>query len=124
MATSEERIKILRMLEEGKINAEEASRLLRALTKSKDEQPVTPADGSQRWLRVRVTDLQRERTSVNVNLPMDLVNVGLRMGARFSPEMEGLDLDEISEALRQGLTGKIVDVIDEEEGQRVEVYVE
>jgi hypothetical protein len=124
MATSEERIKILKMLEEGKINAEEASRLLRALTKTKGEQLNVPSDGSQRWLRVRVTDLQRERTSVNVNLPMDLVNVGLRMGARFSPEMEGLDLDEISEALRQGLTGKIVDVIDEEEGQRVEVYVE
>lgn len=124
MTTSEERIKILKMLEEGKISADEASRLLQALTKAKSERSSDLSEGSQRWLRVRVTDLQRDRTSVNVNLPMDLVNVGLRMGARFSPEMEGLDLDEISEALRQGLTGKIVDVIDEEEGQRVEVYVE
>jgi hypothetical protein len=124
MTTSEERIKILKMLEEGKISADEASRLLQALTKAKSERSGDFSEGSQRWLRVRVTDLQRDRTSVNVNLPMDLVNVGLRMGARFSPEMEGLDLEEISEALRQGLTGKIVDVIDEEEGQRVEVYVE
>lgn len=124
MTTSEERMKILKMLEEGKITADEAARLIRALTKSKSERTTNLSEASQRWLRVRVTDLQGERTSVNVNLPMDLVNVGLRMGARFSPEMEGLDIDEISDALRQGLTGKIVDVIDEEEGQRVEVYVE
>ena len=55
---------------------------------------------------------------------MRLVNVGLRLGARFVPEMEGLDVEELAEALRQGLTGKIIDVIDEDEGQRVEVYVE
>jgi hypothetical protein len=46
------------------------------------------------------------------------------MGARFVPDMEGLELEELAEALREGLTGKVMDVMDEEQGQHVEVYVE
>ena len=123
MADSEERIKILKMIEEGKITAEEGTRLLGALSKGdrqRDDVPLTEA----KWMRVRVTDLDSGKTSVNVNLPIGLVNVGLRMGARFVPDMEGYEIEEISEALRQGLTGKIVDIVDEDEGKRVEIYVE
>ncbi|HKZ55922.1 MAG TPA: hypothetical protein VJ123_10605 [Anaerolineales bacterium] len=123
MANSEERLKILRMIEEGKITAEEGARLLAALSKAERRRTTPPQSGS-RWLRVRVTDVATGKASINVNLPMGLVNVGLRMGARFVPEMQGMDLEELAEAMRQGLTGKIVDVVDEEQGQRVEVYVE
>jgi hypothetical protein len=123
MVTSEERMKILKMVEDGKINAEEASQLLKALNKQERRRPPV-AEGDARWLRVRITDLDSDRASVNVNLPINMVNVGLKMGARFIPEFEGLDLEELGEALRQGLTGKIVDVVDEEDGQHVEVYIE
>ncbi|MEW6566678.1 MAG: hypothetical protein AB1449_00635 [Chloroflexota bacterium] len=123
MATSEERMKILKMVQEKKITAEEAVKLLNALGKA--EQRQQPAgEGESRWLRVRITDMNSGKQSVNVNLPLGLVNVGLKMGARFIPDMEGVQVEELAEALRQGLTGKIMDVIDEEEGQRVEVYVE
>jgi len=123
MANSEERLKILRMIEEGKISAEEGARLLAALSKA-ERRRTTPPQSESRWLRVRVTDVATGKASINVNLPMGLVNVGLRMGARFVPEMQGMDLEELAEAMRQGLTGKIVDMVDEEQGQRVEVYVE
>jgi hypothetical protein len=73
---------------------------------------------------VRVTEPNKDKASVNVNLPLNMVNVGLKMGARFIPEFEGLDLEELGEALRLGLTGKIVDVVDEEDGSHVEVYIE
>jgi hypothetical protein len=33
-------------------------------------------------------------------------------------------MSEIMEALRSGVTGKIVDVMDEEDGEHVEIYVE
>lgn len=123
MARSEERMKILKMVQEKKITAEEAVRLLTTLEKA--EQRRRPAgQGESRWLRVRITDMNSGKQSVNVNLPLGLVNVGLKMGARFIPDMEGVQVEELTEALRQGLTGKIVDVVDEEEGQRVEVYVE
>ena len=124
MATTEERVKILKMLEEGKLTADEAARLLKALSKTSSARVKPSSDEGSKWLRVRVTDLEAERTSVNVNLPLDLVHVGLRFGARFVPEMDGLDVEELENALRQGLTGKIVDVVNEIEGERVEVYIE
>ena len=49
---------------------------------------------------------------------------GLRVGAQFAPEMDGLDLGELSEILRSGADGKIVEVIDEEDGEHVEIYIE
>lgn len=123
MVTSEERIKILQMLEDDKISAEEASALLKALGRQEKRRgPAVPPE--PRWLRVRVTEPDKKRASVNVNLPLNMVNVGLKMGARFLPEFEGLDLEELGDALRQGQTGKIVDVVDEEDGSHVEVYIE
>ena len=123
MASSEERLKILKMVEEGKISPEEAARLLAAVSKAERRRAsTTSAEG--RWLRVRVTDMDSGKMAVNVNLPVSLVNVGLRMGARFVPEMEGVSLNELDEAIRRGVTGKIIDIVDEQERQRVEVYVE
>jgi hypothetical protein len=123
MATSEERMKILKMIEETKISAEEGARLLAALAKAERKRGAA-GPGEGRWLRVRVTDVDSGKTAVNVNLPISLVNVGLRMGARFVPEMEGVSMDELEESIRQGVTGKIIDIVDEQERQRVEVYVE
>jgi hypothetical protein len=123
MATSEERLKILKMIEERKISPEEGARLLAALAKA-ERKRATASPGEGRWLRVRVTDIDSGKTAVHVNLPVSLVNVGLRMGARFVPEMEGVSMSELEESIRQGVTGKIIDIVDEEEGQRVEVYVE
>jgi hypothetical protein len=123
MATSEERMKILKMIEERKISSEEGARLLAALAKAERKRAAV-APGEGRWLRVRVTDVDSGKTAVNVNLPISLVNVGLRMGARFVPEMEGVSMDELEESIRRGVTGKIIDIVDEQERQRVEVYVE
>lgn len=125
MVSSDERLKILQMLEEGKITAEEASNLIRALGKQeRKRRPTSTSQTEPRWLRVRVFEANKDRASVNVNLPINMVNVGLKMGARFIPEFEGLDLEELGEALRAGVTGKIIDVVDEEDGSHVEVYIE
>lgn len=123
MADTHERLKILKMIEEGKISAEDGARLLAALSKG-DRQRTVPQAGEAKWLRIRVTDSDTGKVTVNVNIPIGLVNVGLRMGARFVPDMEGFELEELSEALRQGLKGKVMDIIDEDEGQRVEIFVE
>ena len=122
--SSEERVKILIMVEEGKITVEEGARLIEALNKQ-TRQPTTKQAGEAQWLRVKVMDLNTGKESVRVNLPISLVNVGMKMGARFVPDAEAESMmEDLAEALKQGLTGKIVDVIDEEEGQRVEVFVE
>jgi hypothetical protein len=126
MATSEERMQILKMIEEGKISASDGAELLRALDRDTSAKPSEPLKGASapRWFRVRVTDLSTGKNKVNVNIPMGLVNVGMKMGARFAPEMEGFDFEELTEVVRSGASGKVMDVIDEEEGERVEIFVE
>lgn len=127
MATTEERLQILKMIEEGKISAAEGAELLRALeTKGDRPSPPEPMKGASnpRWFRVRVTDVQSGRNKVNINIPMGLVNVGIKMGARFAPEIEGERLESILEAVRSGQLGKVMDITDAEDGERVEIFVE
>ena len=127
MATTEERLQILTMIEEGKISAAEGAELLRALeTKGERGPALEPMKGTSnpRWFRVRVTDVQSGRNKVNVNIPMGLVNVGIKMGARFAPQIEGKELNTIMDAVRSGQLGKIVDIVDTDDGERVEIFVE
>lgn len=131
MPTTEERMRILQLVSEGKITAEDGVRLLEALrvsdagsSSSKESAPTPPAGAPPRWFRVRVTDLNSGRDKVNINIPMGLVNVGLKMGARFVEDQEGVDFQELAAAVQSGHTGKLVEVEDIEQGERVEIYVE
>jgi hypothetical protein len=131
MATSEERLKVLKMVQDGKITPEMAAELLKALDASTSRAvsedlnvPGYPGRGSGRFFRVRVTDTDTGRTRVNVRLPLGMVNAGIRMGMRFSPEVEGLDAAKLAEALASGETGQIMDIYDDEDGEHVEVYIE
>ncbi len=124
MAINEERMRILRMIEQKQISAEDGAKLLAALNAGSDQ--AAPVDGPRnaRWLRIRVTDRPSGKAKVNVNIPLGLVEVGLKMGARFAPEMAGMDVNAIQAAIREGMSGKIVEVDDEEDDERVEIFVE
>lgn len=130
MANAEERMKILKMIEEGKISADEGSKLLSALSESRRNVPTPPRPPSMgggsapRWLRIRVTDTRTGRSKASVQIPLALVDAGMKIGAHFAPEVEGVDMSNVMEALRMGVTGKIIDVTDEEDGEHVEIYVE
>ena len=125
MSIKEERMQILKMIEDGTITADEGAKLLAALEEGacKGEQNAAPG-GQARWMRIRVTDLNTGRAKVNINLPMGLVRLGVKMGARFAPEMEDIDLDEVIQAIKEGAQGKIVEVEDEEDNERVQIYIE
>jgi len=141
MSTSEERLQILHMVQEGKITAEEGMHLLEALASAPSrtvppapaERPPVPQPPASleipslrtpRWFRVRVTDTQTGKVRVNIRLPINVINAGIKMGARFSPEVEGLDMDELAGLINSGTIGQIVDVFDEEDGEHVEVFLE
>lgn len=125
MATAEERMEILKMVQSGQVSAEEGAQLLRALKEEEEprltREPVTSTQQPRR-LRIRVSDLETGRHKVNINLPWNLINVGMHMGARFAPEE--VDLEEVMRALQAGTEGKIVDVEDAEDKERVEIFVE
>lgn len=118
-------MQILQMLQDNKITADEASRLLAALEKPSGAVTV---GGEAKWMRVRVFDLDTGRTKVNVNLPIALIDVALNLAMKFVPEDVGavgsVDLQQLTAAIRQGAVGKLVEVEDEDEGVRVEIVVE
>jgi hypothetical protein len=119
---------ILRMVEQGKISAEEAARLLNALggdepskrsgggKTSSQRDPFDTAHG----LRIRVQDMRTGHEQVNINVPTGLV----RFGLRFVPNSAGVDVQSIEDALNAGTVGKILEVADEESGKRVQIFVE
>ncbi len=127
MATTEERMKILRMIQEGKITAEEGAKLLAALKENRKPnvgRPNVPMGGGRGWLRVRVSDIATGKTKVNVNLPLALMDAGLRIGAQYAPELQGMDLAQLVNEVKSGASGKIIDVVDEEDGEHVEIFIE
>lgn len=126
MATSEERMKILQMIQDGKITAEDGAKLLAALTEStKPKRSRTVSrSGESRYMRVKVTDMFSGKTKVSVNLPLGLVDTGLNIASNFMPDMGTDAAADISDAINEGLTGKIVDVYDEEDGEHIEIYID
>lgn len=125
MVVSEERVKILNMLSEGKITAEEAARLLDSVEQPPAAEATTDLTrGKPRWFRVRVTDTNTGKTRINVRLPLGLIKAGIKIGKSFSPEIEGIDPEELVQILQAETSGQIVDVVDEQDGEHVEVFVE
>jgi len=129
MPITEERMQILKMLEQGRITADEAAKLLAALEigdkKTGRSDRATAITGPEaKWLRVRITDKASGRQKVSVNLPIGLVNVALKMGAKFAPDVVGLNMTQINEALQNNSQGRIIDVEDDTTNERIEIFVE
>jgi hypothetical protein len=121
MTSTEERMRILRMIENGQLTAEEGARLLGAM----DDTARPPRPVQSQWVHVRVTDLRNNRQKVNVNIPVGLIGIGLKLGARFALRNgESVNMEQVLESIRNGARGKLVDIEDLEEGERLELIVE
>jgi len=124
MTLRDERLKILKMIDEGKISAEEGARLLAALAQSHRparKATLSGAGTGARWLRIRVTDMKNGKAKATVNLPLGLVDAGLNIASQYAPDV---DFDELISAINAGAEGKIIDVVDDEDGEHVEIYIE
>jgi hypothetical protein len=121
---NEENLKILRMIEERRITAEQGAQLLASGNKPTSEVVVAPKSGKTRWFRVLVTDMASDKVRVSVRLPLSLVKWGMKVGGHFAPEIEGIDMDELSEILNSETDGKLVEVMDEEDGEHVQIFIE
>lgn len=128
MASSEERMRILKMIQDGVISAEDGIRLLDSIEQSVSREtagrPGEEVGRVARFFRVRVTDTNTGKARVNVRLPVSVLSAGMKMGARFSTEIQGLDPNDLMAFIREGTIGKIVDVYDEKDGEHVEVFLE
>jgi hypothetical protein len=127
MVTSLERLKILKMIQENKITPNEGLQLLEAL--GEDKSISTAADLTMnakgaRFLRVRVTDTETGKQKVNIRLPIGVVNTGIKIGAKFSTQVHGLDEKQLIEMINSGEIGQIVDVMDDKDHEHVEIFLE
>ena len=131
---TEEGKQVLRLLAEGKIDSEQAYRLLRALgdiddgAKAPPPPPPPPHPGAHpgargRILRIRVTEGSEQK--VNVAIPLAIARIGkMKLGSsglvRGHLSKYGIDLDELLRSI--DFPGRIVDIADDED--RVEIFVE
>jgi hypothetical protein len=131
---TEEGKQVLRLLAEGKIDSEQAYRLLRALgdiddgAKTPPPPPPPPHPGAHpgargRILRIRVTEGSEQK--VNVAIPLAIARIGkMKLGSsglvRGHLSKFGIDLDELLRSI--DFPGRIVDIADDED--RVEIFVE
>lgn len=117
---NDERLQILRMVEEGKISSQEAIKLLEAV----GTDGAGAASGRRnRFVRIKVID--EGKTKVNVNVPLELARLVLKFvppSALAGTGAQSLDLEQLVRLLEEGIEGKLVDIEDGE--TKVEVYVE
>ena len=85
---------------------------------------ASPGAATGKWLRIRVTDIASGRAKASVQIPIGLLDAGMKIGAHFAPEVEGVDMAHVLEAIRAGATGKIIDVTDDTDGEHVEIFVD
>ena len=138
MTTNDEKMRILNMVQEGKLSAEEASQLLEALDFKPEEitipyrdaaNTVNKANGRTRWVRIQVTDLKSGKNQVNMRLPMGIVKIGAKAVMRVNLKDEDgseINLDELLKAAleKDESNGVLVDVVDSTSGQHVLITLE
>ena len=142
------RSEILQLLSQGKITAEEAAEMLsnpapetavpqkEAVIEIEEEETAVPekeplslketaaAGNAPSWFKVRVRNLDTGKNKVSVNIPMRMFKFGLKIGRKFTDELDDLNWDEINGLMKHMQTGMIVEVQDEESNEHVQVYFE
>jgi len=140
MATTEERARVLRMVEQGVVSAEEGARLLAAMSDAPAGRAHPSAHPGPRnrtrtqrtgrgrgMLRLRLTDAASGRRRIDVQIPTGVLDFLVAAGGRvglLDADLGGIDLEELHQAISGGGTGRVLDWFDEDSGQRVEVYLE
>ncbi len=122
-ASKDERDRILALLEAGQVSASEAAQLLDAL---EAEPERLPERGRERVLRLRTTNTHAQLHKVNFSaaIPVSLIRVSLRLGAQLLPQLSRSTLEDLLRSIESGASGRLLDVQDLEQGERLEVFIE
>lgn len=126
---SQERLAVLRMIDEGKITAEEGYQLLKALETGS---PNSVAGSRVRFhpslkgrtVRLHVFDMARNRSKATASVPASLLEAGLRIAAHYAPGLQGMNTDQLLQTLAEGVQGRVLEVLDESSKVKVEVFIE
>ena len=126
----EERMQILSLLEEGKISAAEAARLLDAVRETPGA-PSRPVGGGSGRVHIQVTDSATGATRVHFTLPAALAKFAARLAAKEEIAAElacagisAADLELVRKAIAAGTVGTVLEVADGDHGYRVEIWID
>ena len=132
---NEERKKILEMLSEGKITADDAERLLDKIAGASTPGPRAEAKPGEprkiKWLLVRIDGNDGDK--VNVRVPINLIRAGIKLGAILPTgaaeriKASGFDLNELNKLADEELVEALADLqvdVNSEDGDVVRVYCE
>ncbi|MCD5383442.1 hypothetical protein LR066_01600 [candidate division WOR-3 bacterium] len=120
----EERRRILKMLEEGKINTGQAEELLYSIEKKVEDTKVVKAVSGKK-LRIKVESEEGE--NVNVCIPLSLAKIATHFIPKEkhkSLESSGVDIEAIIQHIDElgDIEEDIVNV--ESDGEKVRIYIE
>lgn len=121
--TREERKRILSMVEAGQVSADDAAQLFDTLL----EEPVEQSPKFQsRSLRIWITDMttRSRRVNMTATLPLSVLRVSLQALSSFMPQLRDGRAEEILRSLESGVTGRVMDLQDLEDGKRLEIFIE
>ena len=121
----DERYRILSMVEAGQVSATQAAQLLDTI---EGEPAYTqPAERvRERTLRIRATSQQskQQKTNFSASISVQLVKLILRLGGHLLPQLDDGVMEEILRTIEGGATGRLLDLQDLEQGERIEIFVE
>jgi hypothetical protein len=108
----EEITRILKMVEEGKIDSDKAAELIEALDSQPEAQQLPKTVTGDKMLRIKV--ISEKADNVNINVPVSfLKSIGNAVNNIKIPgvsEQDGINVKLIMDAIDSGLEGKILDV--------------
>lgn len=120
---NEEIKRILKMVEDGKISADQASELISAL-KDKETQSEQPKSSADKHLKVNI--VSHNGKNVNIKLPIKFVKGIIKATGKLPVHINGnqeIDMKTISDAIENDITGRIVELTSNE-GDHIEVVIE
>jgi hypothetical protein len=119
--------KILKMVEEGKIDAAKATELIEAINTKEKEESTEIKPRGDKMLKIKVIAANQDE-KVNVRFPIKFIKASLKAFGKIPINIDGdkdnnIDMQAIAEAIENDIDGKIVDCCTNK-GENVEIVIE
>jgi len=122
----EEELKILKMIEEKKITAEEGAKLLDTIKEEANKDYARPL---VKRVKISIFDKKAGKSMVDISVPLPLAKAFLKFGLKtgvsfggYKLEDYGVNMEELEKAIDEGLEGTLIKV--DEEENKVEIRIE
>ncbi len=125
---SQEKLKILEMIQQKTITPQEGAELLKALEKG--DQVNIPLKKKEAFKMFKIRIKSSDGDKVNITIPLEFAKVALRsqkgipnLDKKINNMNVDIDFEHVLDLIEQGTDGKIVD-IESGDGDKVEIYIE